>query len=157
MQHFDSVGAQSQGQCRPVVKWAGISAGISSLCVCEDDPATSPQNCEAQHRARQCGTGNWAVFSQLHSTRTIPVSSSHRYAHVLHPIPLLHQEQTLWSPVCNSAAGMRGAEGVLHVHWAGILLRLCSVRCQPLYLDNQTFSLCFCWPLVEARQMKRKK
>lgn len=108
---------------------------------------------EAQHRARQRGTGNWAVFSQLHSTRTILVSSSHRCAHVLHPIPL--------SPVCNSAAGMRGAEGVLHVHWAGILLRLCSVRCQPLCLDNQAFSLCFCWPLVEARRkdeskMKRK-
>lgn len=72
------------------------------------------------------------------------------------PIPLLCQEQALQSAVCNPAAGTRGAEGVLHVHQAGVLLRLCSAIPQPLYLDNQAFFLCFCWPLVEARQMKRK-
>lgn len=157
MQHFHTGGAQSQSQWEVGVLWAGIF----SLCVCmRMSQLHPPKLCtlqgEAQHKAGQSGTGNWAVFSQLHPTRAIPVSSSHCCAHVLHPISLLHLEQTLQSAVCISAAGMREAEGVLQVYQAGVLLRVSSVKPQPLCLDNQVFFLCFCWPLVEARQMKRK-
>lgn len=163
---FTLWGLRARANGRTVVLCAGISAGFFSLWVCEGVPATSPISVpapklctlqsEAQHRAGQSGMGNGAVFCLLHPTRAIPVSSFHWCAHLLQShtpvVPRTSPAECSVQPCC----WQEGSRGCPTHHQAGVLLRLCSAIPQPLYLDNQAFFLCFCWPLVEARQMKRK-